>query len=87
MKKDLAIGYDSFADLIGNQCYYVDKTQFVKTVLQDKSKVLLITRPRRFGKTLFMDTLNILHVTLSALRDPSVSLGKARFFPPKIKRP
>ena len=24
MKKDLAIGYDSFADLIGNQCYYVD---------------------------------------------------------------
>ena len=58
MKKDLAIGYDSFADLIGNQCYYVDKTQFVKTVLQDKSKVLLMTRPRRFGKTLFLDTLN-----------------------------
>lgn len=57
MKKDLAIGYDSFSDLIGNNCYYVDKTQFLKTVLQDKSKVMLITRPRRFGKTLFMSTL------------------------------
>ena len=58
MKKDLAIGYDSFLDLIGNHCYYVDKTCFVKVVMHDKSKVLLITRPRRFGKTLFMDTLN-----------------------------
>lgn len=58
MKKDLAIGYDSFLDLIGNHCYYVDKTRFVKVVMHDKSKVLLITRPRRFGKTLFMDTLN-----------------------------
>ena len=58
MKKDLAIGYDSFLDLSGNHCYYVDKTRFVKVVMHDKSKVLLITRPRRFGKTLFMDTLN-----------------------------
>ena len=57
MKKDLAIGYDSFSDLIGNNCYYVDKTQFLKTVLQDKSKVMFITCPRRFGKTLFMSTL------------------------------
>ena len=66
MKKDLAIGYDSFSDLIGNRCYYVDKTPFLKTVLQDKSKVMLITRPRRFGKTLFMDTLkNFLQIDVN----------------------
>lgn len=71
MKKGLAIGYDSFVDLIGNHCYYVDKTRFVKVVMHDKSKVLLITRPRRFGKTLFMDTLNNFLLT-SAMRLPSV---------------
>ena len=66
MKKDLAIGYDSFSDLIGNRCYYVDKTPFLISVLQDKSNVMLITRPRRFGKTLFMDTLkNFLQIDVN----------------------
>ena len=88
MMKSLPIRTQSFVALRRNNRYYVDKTAFIKRVLVDDSAdVLLITRPRRFGKTLFMDTLNILHVTLSALRDPSVSLGQARFFPPKIKRP
>ena len=44
----------SFEDLKDENCYYVDKTEFIKTVFTDSAKVLLFTRPRRFGKTLLM---------------------------------
>ena len=37
--------------------YYVDKTPFIKAALMSDPQVLLLTRPRRFGKTLFMDTI------------------------------
>ena len=57
MKKKLAVGGDVFADMIRGNCYYVDKTLFIRTIMESESKVLLMTRPRRFGKTLFMDTL------------------------------
>lgn len=57
MLKKLAVGNENFPDMIRNNCYYVDKTDFIKTLMESESRVLLITRPRRFGKTLFMDTL------------------------------
>ena len=57
MKKNLAVGVANFPDMIRENCYYVDKTDFIRTVMESGSRVLLITRPRRFGKTLFMDTL------------------------------
>lgn len=57
MKKRLAVGGENFRDMIRDNCYYVDKTDYIKAVMESGSKVLLITRPRRFGKTLFMDTL------------------------------
>lgn len=57
MQKRLAVGDENFPDMIRRNCYYVDKTEFIKTVMESDSHVLLITRPRRFGKTLFMDTL------------------------------
>ena len=44
----------SFEELKDENCYYVDKTEFLKTVFADSAKVLLFTRPRRFGKTLLM---------------------------------
>ncbi len=44
----------SFEELKDENCYYVDKTEFIKTVFTDSAKVLLFTRPRRFGKTLLM---------------------------------
>lgn len=53
----LSIGGENFADLIRNDGYYVDKTGFNPAVMESPSKGLLITRPRRFGKTLFMDKL------------------------------
>ena len=56
-KKTLAAGNESFLDMIRDNRYYVDKTGFVKPLMESGSYVQLITRPRRFGKTLFMDTL------------------------------
>ena len=44
----------SFEELIEDDGYFVDKTEFIKTVFTSSTKVLLFTRPRRFGKTLLM---------------------------------
>jgi len=52
MKKSLPIGIDLFEDMIMEDYFYIDKTLFIKEILDFKSKVTLITRPRRFGKTL-----------------------------------
>lgn len=53
----LPVGIDSFEKLCTNECYYIDKTGFIKELLDDKFEVNLITRPRRFGKTLIMSML------------------------------
>lgn len=55
--KALPLGRDDFGKVIENDCYYVDKTLLIKKLLQTKSEVTLITRPRRFGKTLAMSML------------------------------
>ena len=57
MKKPLPIGVDSFEDVIRTGYYYVDKTIFIKELLDLKGKVNLFTRPRRFGKTLNLSML------------------------------
>lgn len=56
-KKPLPVSVQDFQKLRQGDYYYVDKTRGIKTVMTEDSTVLLITRPRRFGKTLFMDTL------------------------------
>ena len=43
-----------YEELKDGNCYFVDKTEFIKTVFTSSTKVLLFTRPRRFGKTLLM---------------------------------
>ena len=51
----LPYGKDVYSELKGNGCYFVDKTPYLKEIIdKDKSNVMLFTRPRRFGKTLFM---------------------------------
>ena len=55
--KKLPFGSLSFTKLRKDGKYYVDKSPFIKTVFEDDADVLLITRPRRFGKTLFMDAM------------------------------
>ena len=55
----LPYGKDVYSELKDNGCYFVDKTPYLKELIdKDKSNVMLFTRPRRFGKTVFMSTLN-----------------------------
>lgn len=53
----LPIGIDSFEELRSEGYYYIDKTDFIEELLSERFKVNLITRPRRFGKTLTMSML------------------------------
>jgi hypothetical protein len=55
--KPLPIGVDNFEMLITRGYYYIDKTLFMKDLLDNKASVNLFTRPRRFGKTLNMSML------------------------------
>ena len=57
VKKALPIGVENFEDIIKTGYYYVDKTLFIKELLDLKGKVNLFTRPRRFGKTLNLSML------------------------------
>lgn len=57
MRKITAIGLQSFEEIISEDCFYVDKTEFIKKWWESKDKATLITRPRRFGKTLNMSML------------------------------
>ena len=58
MKKEIAIGIQDFEKLRVNNGYYIDKTEFIREWWNGRDDVTLITRPRRFGKTLNMSTLN-----------------------------
>jgi hypothetical protein len=58
MARPVAIGVDDFEYLIKGNCFYVDKTGFIREWWENKDKATLIARPRRFGKTLNMDMLN-----------------------------
>src|ERR1700738_3014011 len=54
----LPIGYDNFAEIIDKKLDFVDKTLFIRDILDEIStKVIVITRPRRFGKTLNLSML------------------------------
>ncbi len=54
--RKLPIGIQSFVSMRTENYYYVDKTPFVKR-LADEGKYYFLSRPRRFGKSLFLDTL------------------------------
>ena len=54
MGRNIAIGIQNFSDLIRNEYFYIDKTSFIKEWWESGDSVTLITRPRRFGKTLNM---------------------------------
>ena len=57
VRKKLPIGIDGFEKIRTNDFYYVDKTLFIKELLQNWGEVNLFTRPRRFGKSLNMSML------------------------------
>ena len=55
-RRKLPIGYQSFADLRKEGCYYVDKTPLIRQMV-DEGRYYFLARPRRFGKSLLVDTL------------------------------
>ncbi len=55
--KPLPVGIDDFEKIVTGDYFYVDKTLFIKDLLDIKGEVNLFTRPRRFGKTLNMSML------------------------------
>ncbi len=57
MAKTVGIGYQDFGDLLKENVFYIDKTYFIKDWWENKDMVTLVTRPRRFGKTLTMSML------------------------------
>ncbi len=56
-KKQVLQGIDNFKKLIDRNGYYVDKTLLIKELIDRPDQIVLITRPRRFGKTLNMSML------------------------------
>ncbi len=57
MARVVGIGHQNFEQLIQANCFYIDKTRFIKEWWENRDVVTLITRPRRFGKTLNMSML------------------------------
>ena len=55
--KPIAIGVEDFKKIIDTNSFYVDKTKGIEDIEKITSEVLLFTRPRRFGKSLFLSTL------------------------------
>ncbi|MBV7276984.1 AAA family ATPase, partial [Clostridium sp. PL3] len=55
--KKIPIGISDFKKLVSEEYYFVDKSLLIKEVLEDGSEVILLPRPRRFGKTINMSML------------------------------
>ena len=69
MKQTVSIGAQDFAYIRENNCFFVDKTNFIKEWWENKDAVTLITRPRRFGKTLNLNMLECFFSLEYAKRD------------------
>eukprot|EP01035_Chromulina_nebulosa_P020445 gene20445-26528_t len=75
MKRRLSIGGSDFESFIERDAILVDKTLLVQDVLDDGGDVVLITRPRRWGKTLNLSMLNYFF-SIPTLRDGSIDAEK-----------
>jgi hypothetical protein len=65
-RRILPIGIQTFREIIERDCYYVDKTDFARRLIE-QGKYYFLSRPRRFGKSLFLDTLGELFAGTEAL--------------------
>ena len=58
MARVVAIGRQDFAEIVSRNSFYVDKTKFIKEWWDNNDEVTILTRPRRFGKTLLLSTID-----------------------------
>ena len=66
-RRRLPIGIQNFRELREENAYYVDKTPYIRRLL-DEGKHYFLSRPRRFGKSLFLDTLKLARANRDYLR-------------------
>lgn len=57
MTKKIYLGSSDFAEIISNNGLFADKTLFIQEIIESADKVTLLTRPRRWGKTLSQSML------------------------------
>ncbi len=74
MARTVGIGLQNFEKIMENNLFYIDKTMFIKEWWESKDEVTLITRPRRFGKTLTMSMLEKFFSVDYAERNLSVDI-------------
>ena len=74
----MPVGVDNFREMVSRDYYFVDKTNFIRELLDNKAMVTLITRPRRFGKTLAMRMLQEFFDINAAGRDTFKGLNISR---------
>ena len=55
-KKKLPVGIQTFSEIIHEDYLYIDKTEIARSLIE-RFKYVFLSRPRRFGKSLFLDTL------------------------------
>ena len=67
--KGIPYGMSNFTDVMEQNCYYVDKTMYLP-LLEDQAHYFIFIRPRRFGKSLFLDMLrNIIQHRIQSYND------------------
>ena len=64
--KHIPYGVSDFSDFRESNLYYVDKTRYIR-IIEQKGKFLFLIRPRRFGKSLFLSTLEAYYDTTMML--------------------
>ena len=75
---NIPVGVSDFEKLRENNYYYIDKTGFISKLLQTKSaEVTLITRPRRFGKSLLLSTFEAYFQGKKELFQGLAEIGRA----------
>ena len=86
-RRKLPIGIQTFREIREENCYYVDKTGYARR-LAERGKHYFLSRPRRFGKSLFLDTLKELfegnEPLFRGLEDPR-PLGPGRVRHPVLR--
>ena len=66
MPRTVGVGHQDFEQMITKNNLYIDKTMFIKEWWENNDAVTLITRPRRFGKTLNLDMTSLLYTSDAA---------------------
>ena len=74
MARTVGIGLQNFEKIMENNLFYIDITMFIKEWWESNDEVTLITRPRRFGKTLTMSMLEKFFSVDYAERNLSVDI-------------